>query len=128
MRTWMIAGVCAGTMAMLLGCGTKAADCDSFAKVANANVGELKKSDAKDAKALAASVKKVADSARSVAVKDEGLAPLVKEYSAAWDTGATAAGNLESTDEAVQKKALADIEALEKNESTIVDKINAYCK
>ena len=128
MRGLLVAGGFVGSMMLIAGCGTKAADCDAFAKVANANVEALGKSDPKDAKALSATVKKVAEAAKGVAVKDEGLAPMVKEYAAAWDKAAAAAANLESPDEAVQKKALAEVDALEKADSAVVDKINAYCK
>ncbi len=114
--------------AVASGCGSKSADCASFAKVANENVAELKKADPKDNKQLHAAVKKVADAARRIQVKDESLAPMVKEYAAVWDRGATASANLESTNEATASKAIADIDAVEKEESAIVDKINAYCK
>lgn len=114
--------------APLAGCSSKGADCATFAKTANENVAELKKADPKDNKQLHAAVKKVADSAKRIQVKDEGLAPMVKEYAAVWERGATASANLESTNEATSTKAIADIDAVEKEESAIVDKINAYCK
>jgi hypothetical protein len=110
------------------GCGSKLADCNNFAQIANTNVNELKAADPKDPKALHAAVKKVADAAKGIRVKDPGLAPMVKEYAAVWERGAAAAANLETTDDAVATKAVADINNVEKEESAIVDKINAYCK
>ena len=128
MRTTLILAMAIVFSAPALACGTKAGDCQNFAKVANANVEELKKADPKDHKQLAAAVKKVADGARSVQVKDEGLQPLVKEYVDLWDKESKAAGNLESSDEAVAQKATDEVMAIEKNEGAIVDKINNYCK
>ena len=110
------------------GCGTKTADCNHFAVTANANVGELKKADPKDPKSLQVAVKKVADAAKAIQVKDPGLAPMVKEYAAIWERGAFAAADLESSNDKVAAKAVADINEVEKQESAIVDKINAYCK
>ncbi len=112
----------------LIGCGTKAADCEAFTKAVNASIESMKTQDAKDPKSLAVVIQKNADAAKAVQVKDTGLQPLVKEYVAVWEKGAAAARNIGNADEAVQKKAIADIEAMEKAEDVVVEKVNAYCK
>lgn len=126
MNRWIVGFVLVGAAAAF-GCGTKGDDCASFVKVANANVEALNKSKAASPKELASAIKHANDAAKSVAIKDDGLKALIKEYTDIWDKGAAAATALESGDDAAVTKAKADIEAMEKSESVVVDKINKYC-
>ena len=59
MKTSM-AGLGLACLATLAGCGTKAADCQTFVKVANANAEAMKKADAREPKAFAVVIKALA--------------------------------------------------------------------
>ena len=128
MNRWTLAAVAAVAASMTLGCGTKTADCNSFIAAVNKNIEDMKKAEAGDPKALAGVIKKGNDTAKAVAIKDEGLKGLAKKYTDVWDNGAASLTALEAaTDEAGIKKAKDGLDALEKSESAIVDEINKYC-
>lgn len=117
-------------------CGNKIAECNKLIDSINKNgtvvtksldkFGSSKKTKA-DAEELGKTLDKVADEIKAIELKDETLKGAAKDYHDMLDNLGKAAKDATSSDVAVQKKALDDLEKVTKTEDQIVDKVNSYC-
>jgi hypothetical protein len=126
----------AGALLLSGCCGSKIAECNKFIGVINKNSETIKKGAEKlnsskrtgaDIVEFAKAIDQAGDEIKAVELKDDALSKFAKDYHDMLERYAAAAKNMNSTDSAVQSKALAELTGIDATEAALVNKINGYC-
>jgi len=116
--------------------GGKVADCNKAITALNRNGETIKtatdeftgsKKTSVDVDRFSTTIGKAGDEVRDLDIKDQTLRRATNDYHDMLDKLAGAAKDVNSTNRAVQAKALADLNSIDRTEAQIIGRINSYC-